>query len=1130
MHKIFIKITLLILFCLPVSEIQAQKPNLKFKSIKASDGLINSTVGAIFEDSYGFIWLSTQHGVQRYDGTSYTDFTSESNDTTGLSHNHITGFCEDSKGDIWIATAIGLNRYSRGHDKVFHYRWKGEDGISYDDIQIFRIVYDEEAESLWMLAKDVGLIKLNIGTNEVQRFDIPTTGVAYVLSLYDTDRYPNHLLIGTSNLFLLNRITGELSRVFSLKQTDDFHTNRFNDLLIDPTNSDIIWAATGDIWGRGTFGGLLKYNLATGESKLYTRNNRPGEIPDWHILTICFSEPDKMWVGTRNFGVLLYDLNEDLFYNYRYNEYDEGSLVTENAIRSMHLDRSGTLWLGTWGDGISLLSPTRQKFTHYKHLPNLKGGLSSNWITSITEDKDGNVWLGTKADGLSEFDPVKRTFKNHFSEFALAANPVEITYVFYDSRENLWIGTFGNALYRYNPVTGKKIHYPKGITNHTVSQKRISAISEPEPGEVLISTYGGGLNIYDYDTDTFSRYLHDPNDPTSIPDNQIWLPIKGDDGNYYMSGNSSGGLIRFNPQTKQFSEPLPRPAFSTFLSSATDSRGRIFIDALSEGWSQLHFEDSIYVRPLTDQSGNNIIGGESAAIDLQDNVWIGTTNGLLKYNAETKELKRYGPDEGLQGYDFYRFAAYRSSTGTMYFGGLNGLNTFNPEDISLSEYEPPVVLTGFKLFQEDVQIGEDSPLQNSILVTDKIELRHKENDFSISFSGLDFSNPHKIQYHYQLVNHDEEWVDAGNFTTAGYTNMDPGSYTFKVKSTNADGVWNDSITSLEIIIKPPWWETKAAYAGYLLIFILGIILVDRYQKRRFKEKEQAQARERELAQAKEIEKAYNKLETAHENLKTTQSQLIQSEKMASLGELTAGIAHEIQNPLNFVNNFSEVNSELISEMNEEIEKGNIDEIRALAADLNQNEQKIAHHGKRADSIVKGMLQHSRTGSGQKELTDINSLADEYLRLSYHGLRAKDKSFNADFRLELDDQLPKVNILPQDIGRVLLNLINNAFFAVNDRLKENIEGYKPEVVLMTKLSGEHVEIHVKDNGMGIPDEIKDKIFQPFFTTKSTGEGTGLGLSLSYDIITKGHGGKLQLETEVGHFTKFKIVLPTNNIKS
>ena len=271
------------------------------------------------------------------------------------------------------------------------------------------------------------------------------------------------------------------------------------------------------------------------------------------------------------------------------------------------------------------------------------------------------------------------------------------------------------------------------------------------------------------------------------------------------------------------------------------------------------------------------------------------------------------------------------------------------------------------------------------------------------------------------------------------------------------------------------------------------------------------------------QKANKGLEKALVDLKSTQTQLIQSEKMASLGELTAGIAHEIQNPLNFVNNFSEVNAELIDEAGQEIEKGNINEVKILLNDIRENEQKINHHGKRADGIVKGMLQHSRSSSGTKEPTDINALCDEYLRLSYHGLRAKDKSFNATMKTDFDNSIGNINIIPQDIGRVILNLLTNAFYVVDEKKRSGVSAYEPTVSISTKKSGDKVQIKVTDNGNGIPQKILDKIFQPFFTTKPTGQGTGLGLSMSYDIVTKGHGGELKVETKEGEGSQFIIIL-------
>jgi signal transduction histidine kinase len=349
------------------------------------------------------------------------------------------------------------------------------------------------------------------------------------------------------------------------------------------------------------------------------------------------------------------------------------------------------------------------------------------------------------------------------------------------------------------------------------------------------------------------------------------------------------------------------------------------------------------------------------------------------------------------------------------------------------------------------------------------------------------------------------------------------------------------------------WNNYFENAEMLSVIWLLAILFSQYRQNKAAEKERLKRQKedeinRAIAIRKveleelvaertvELTKQKDELEQTLEELRATQAQLIQSEKMASLGELTAGIAHEIQNPLNFVNNFSEVSRELLDEMKDELAKGNPEEAAEIANDIQQNLEKIIHHGKRADGIVKGMLQHSRSSSGIKEPADINALADEYLRLAYHGLRAKDKTFNATLRTDFDENLGNIDIVPQEIGRVILNLLTNAFYSISEKKKlmEKNAGteaslpdtppYNPTVLISTKDLGGKVEIRVSDNGNGIPPEVVDKIFQPFFTTKPTGKGTGLGLSMSYEIVTKAHGGELKVQNNEGEGATFIIILP------
>jgi signal transduction histidine kinase/tetratricopeptide (TPR) repeat protein len=309
----------------------------------------------------------------------------------------------------------------------------------------------------------------------------------------------------------------------------------------------------------------------------------------------------------------------------------------------------------------------------------------------------------------------------------------------------------------------------------------------------------------------------------------------------------------------------------------------------------------------------------------------------------------------------------------------------------------------------------------------------------------------------------------------------------------------------------------ASLAGLAFVLIIAVLL---YRNNQHKQKTLAIVQK----QKQEIDEQKTRVEQALSDLKSTQAQLMQQEKMASLGEMTAGIAHEIQNPLNFVNNFSEVNAELLNDMKKEIEQGDLQEAKKIADSVIDNEQKILHHGKRADNIVKGMLLHSRQNTGQREMVDINAMAEEYFRLSYHGFRGLDKHFNSAMDSQMDESIGKLKIVPQDFGRVLLNLFNNAFFSVAEKSRKSSNGYAPAVSLSSRKIGDHIELKIKDNGNGIPKELMDKIFQPFFTTKPAGQGTGLGLSISYDII-KSNGGELSVDSKPGEYAEFTIHLPT-----
>jgi signal transduction histidine kinase/streptogramin lyase len=944
-----------------------------------------------------------------------------------------------------------------------------------------------------------------------------------------------------------------------------------------------IWVGTGMEFDNDDFGGLNRFDRSTGTFTRFIYNpDDPTRLIDNKVRSIFEDSKGNFWIGTRGDGLHTLDRKTGLFTRYRYDPQNPDKLsrskVTAwyDGITFIREDDQNQLWIGTNNNGISRYDPVTQKVTHYGDNTDGFGTFIDHtaWWSHIGED--GQIWMSSQENSFYRIDLYNNTL-SHLPEIGTA---------FYEESPSVfWMGTV-QGLIRIDEKSGiREVFGYDPNDDNSMTNSIVTSVAQDNKGILWIGTING-LNRFDYVTKKFTRYILDPGDSSSLNNNQI-NDIHIDSYQNVWIATNGGGLDKYDNSTGKFvhhtfSESANAISSNWVKNLSEDGSGNLWI-GLSLGYvDKYDLEAGVF----TSYPMENVV---SNYIDEEKNIWIGTTHGLKQYDTESDTFIHVYDDKpihsivsdadnnlwiasssGMVKYDktlnefvllgqtrakFVEFqpgAAYRRTDGQLYFGTASGHYKFYATDITLTSRSSKVYFTDLLLDGKSIKPKENGPLEKLIFEADKITLSYSQNAFAININEIDFSDGDRTIY-YMLENYDEEWRQSFSGDKAYYFNVPPGNYIFRARAANNyNGSWAEN--EIKILITPPWYTSWWAITGYGFIFFAGIFAVDRFQRRRLIAREREKTRDRELAQAREIEKAYTEL-------KATQQQLIHSEKMASLGELTAGIAHEIQNPLNFVNNFSDVNKELIRERIEEMKKGNVEEAESIGKDLIGNEEKILHHGKRADGIVKGMLQHSRGSSGEKELTDINELADEYLRLAYHGLRAKDKSFNADFKMELDPDLPKVNVVPQDIGRVLLNLINNAFHAVSQHesvLRSSKDGsekeshaslqnksagqasasalsqsdYKPTVMVSTKhvplgrgIKGEEiVQISVTDNGPGIPDEIKDKIFQPFFTTKSAGEGTGLGLSLSYDIITKGHGGEIKVESQARQGTEFLIILP------
>jgi len=822
-----------------------------------------------------------------------------------------------------------------------------------------------------------------------------------------------------------------------------------------------------------------------------------------------------IWLGTRP-GLYKQAPKKKQMDLFRFHEDDPGGLPSD-SVRCLFEDSKKRMWVGTT-NGLALYQPDKENFKVFRNHPSNASSISNNVITTVQEDANGQIWVGTQ-NGLN----LWQESTDNFSRFFFSPTETHaINFLFPDKQQRLWLSVRNKGVYVLDKNTRRiiKSFLPDTENPASLTSTNIDVFYQDSWGTIWLGDRGDnafGLYRLNAREDGFTHFLPVPGDTSSISSNEISFVAQ--DGKNQLWIGTDGGLNLYRPDQDEFIQ-FQNATLSSVNYFITDQSGAPWFATYSSGGLVTVDSESGAITAYGESMGllhADISPGQNGRMAKDDygRFWLPSQRGLSVFDPQAKSFVSYFEKDGFQPYD-RSYKVIRTHDGDIWIGSSNGLNHIVPSSLLKRDTTlPSIVITGVAINDSLFTRPDGTVFKQSVAYTEAIELKHWQKDLSFEFVALHYLRPEDNLYSWNLENYDEKWSAPSRERKASYTNLSPGQYIFRVRASNADGVWNEEGKSILITILPPWWKTWWAYTFYILFFLAGLRAFSKWREKRLRH-------EKERLEQKVAESTRD-LQQSLEDLKATQSQLIQSEKMASLGELTAGIAHEIQNPLNFVSNFSEVNKELIQDLKSEIERGNQAEIAAIAKDIEANEEKILHHSKRADAIVKGMLAHSRTSTGQKEPTDLNALADEYLRLAYHGFRARDKSFNAHFSTRLDPDLPKADIVPQDIGRVLLNLVNNAFQAVAEKSVSDRTNYVPEVTVSTGVEGKNVYIQVADNGPGIPAAIADKIFQPFFTTKPAGQGTGLGLSLSYDIV-KTHGGELTAENAPGGGTLFTIRLP------
>lgn len=1064
----------------------------------------------------------------------------------GLINNDITSFLETDDGAIWIGTSgSSLMRYD------------GENTFIYDYNGVYEMTLDQQGR-LWLARPGPRLITVLDFENKIEHTIMPTTGeiqapdilcdhsgTIYITSVRTgvyridpemknlqkmanegSDRSwklfedsNDNLWLGFRNNFaVLNNKRNEFKTISEIANLE------LNSIVWDihEDQSGAIWASL-PFHTKDTASPTL-LRLSLNEQKVQVLDKENG----YEILGSSIQEDEQgnVWIFGKAEAFVLnkkmessktIDLNSTL----------QASLRITRPLKR----KDGSLWIATTDKGVVIANDFTLKTEYFDDTR----GLIDSQVWEIEQDSEGQLWLGTN-NGINIID-IKNNSIKAISTGQLNSRP---------NNTINFIKEISKGIYFLNTRPGFSIldRQKNTITHYDTSLELFGAgISAINEHTFAIYT-DQGLFVFDIKDYTLKKVVS-KNDPDILKagsgsvmvydEETLWIP-------------TTNGLAKVNLKTNSINYLREEQGLIDNDTNAVlfSEEGELWVATL-EGMAVLNLKENTLTN-LKEENG--LIPAD--LFDLVEKgkfMYAASLDGLIPIEKATvrttdKGFYTFNGGLGFKTNDYLQGSPQFLKNGQFWSGVANPSNEFKLMVLDAAPI-PDTTVSSVQitnLFVMDEEPGfekhnsTDSLTNNASSYAIKTQMEwdsvsmpypipeglvlpYDQNSLSFSYGSGDVFNREQLTYRFILDGADDDWNYSANETkTKNYYNLKPGDYTFKVSSRGFNNEWSVPDT-LAFKISPPWWQTWWAYLLFGLIFIGAVWSFVSYRSRWLK-KENRVLEER-------VNHRTSQLKTKIEELKATQSQLIQSEKMASLGELTAGIAHEIQNPLNFVNNFSEVNTELIDEMQEELKNGDYEEVIALSKDIRDNQQKINHHGKRADAIVKGMLQHSRLSTNEKEPSNINAIADEYLRLAYHGLRAKDKSFNATLNTDFDESIGKINIVAQDVGRVILNLITNAFHAVIE--KDNVEKvkenntFKPTVWVATKRIGKTVHVTIRDNGNGVPDRVKDKIFQPFFTTKPSGQGTGLGLSLSYDII-KTHGGELLLETKQGEGTTFTITLP------
>lgn len=1150
MKRQLIAIVAILLISLSESDGQVL-PFTQYTPDRELNALPSAEVHEVFQDQLGYIWFSIySSGLVRYNGV----FMEHYGTGDGLRDLTVWDLIEDATGRLWVSSNAGLvfsekplATYMAGERIKFI---SGTEDVSIHELSVNhnRMTIDNDGW-LWVGTENLGIIRYRFKDNNKLESDTLSTnptdngeelsvraltagrdGSVWV-SLLNGDilRFENEQLVNTyqtgsdNNTNALYESPGGVlwggeqdGRIWQLEELgSEVHfievSNNLNSNIANITSD-----SEGTIWISSEGSGLMKIEPATNIETIFTRSNGLlGEI----VYNVLEDSEKNIWIAQSG-GVSKLRYNFKAFTNLTsFSLAGEKPLLPSSSVNSVlpvaasQVNKPCVSWAATTEGGIACINSNFESVYVQQ-----ADGLTANWVNGLAYDTSERLWIGTPrglnslsfgstspAPGYTDLNSISlfnrqavlATYKT--SSILAVVNlmmPVDATKGDGEKVNSTWLPAY---------------HKVYALVNNTIF--------------TLDNTWGLPATVYHaaaFDDKGF-----------------LWIGTR-DRGIYRSSVPLSTELLQNEAQIEDKNDFF-KPWWSMDTGAPTNqidnllwAQEKMWVGTTA-GLLALDAESRKIIHHIAVKDGLLANNATSIAISpVSGSLWIGTNQGLAEIDPEKGTvLQTVTKAHGLVDNEVWFYGSVQiDDRGSVYFGTAKGITIYNPFLDKQNLMAPVIRLTGI--------MAEDVP--------------GERNEFSFEYAALSFGNERQIRYQTRLLGFNDEWSPQKTDTRVNFTNLSaylfPKTYTLQVRAINESGVWSEEPLSYNFAVMPPGWLSWWASLGYLIIFGIGVFAVDRIQRSRLlkKEREEALLRESELkaeaaiarskvaeAQAKTLEaenelkaselKKARELEVAYHELKSTQKRLIQAEKMASLGRLSTGIAHEIKNPLNFITNFAELSKELVEELQLAIKNNDKNEIESITKNLSLNTHKIEEHGKRADAIVKSMMQHSRESSMIFEMTNLNDLIIQYAELAYHSKSAKNPELEVVIIKNLDERLQPINLISRQVGQVLQNIIENALDAVLEKKSKGNGTFRPEILISTEKLDKDIEIRISDNGPGIPESVKERIFEPFFTTKPTGEGTGLGLSISYDIITQIHNGSLKVEADTEQGTSFIITLPS-----